>query len=140
MDLRVGAYAIVLDEAGRQLLAHWNEGGRTGWTLPGGGIDPGESPAAAVVREVLEETGFEVQAGDLLGIDSIVIPASERLGDRDRPLHALRVIYRARIVGGALRDEIGGTTDTADWFTPGAVEELDRVSLVDVGRRLAGLR
>ena len=37
------------------------------WHLPGGGVEPGESPAAAAVREVREELGLDVEAGRLLG-------------------------------------------------------------------------
>lgn len=37
------------------------------WVLPGGGIDPGEAPESAVVREILEETGFTVKVGRLVG-------------------------------------------------------------------------
>lgn len=37
------------------------------WVLPGGGIDPGESPATAIVREILEETGFHVKVSRLVG-------------------------------------------------------------------------
>lgn len=138
MDVRVAAYAVVVDQRG-MLLAHWNEAGRAGWTLPGGGIDPGEDPADAVVREVAEETGYEAVVEQLLGIDSRVVPAERRLHRRDVPLHALRVVYRARVVGGELRHELGGTTDEAAWFALAAVDALDRVELVDVGRRLAAL-
>lgn len=138
MDTRVAAYAVVLDERGL-LLAHWNEAGRSGWTLPGGGIDPGEDPADAVVREVEEETGHHAVVEQLLGIDSVVVPAERRLRATDRPLHALRIVYRARVVGGQLRDEVGGTTDRAAWFPLTEVAALGRVGLVDVGLRLAGL-
>lgn len=146
VDTRIAAYAVVVerrtDEHGageRMLLAHWNEGGRSGWTLPGGGIDPGEDPADAAVREVLEETGYDAALDGLLGIDSLVIHPEDRLRTDRGPLHALRVVYRAHVVGGDLRDEVGGTTDTAAWFPLDAVDALDRVDLVDVGRRLAGL-
>ena len=44
MDIRIAAYGVILDED-RILLAHWREHGHSGWTLPGGGIDPGEDPA-----------------------------------------------------------------------------------------------
>lgn len=37
------------------------------WVLPGGGIDPGESSEEAIVREILEETGFTVKADRLVG-------------------------------------------------------------------------
>src|SRR5689334_3384007 len=38
------------------------------WTTPGGGVDPGETPADAVAREVWEETGFEVEPVRILGV------------------------------------------------------------------------
>jgi 8-oxo-dGTP pyrophosphatase MutT (NUDIX family) len=37
------------------------------WVLPGGGIDPGETPEEAVIREILEETGFTVKMKRLVG-------------------------------------------------------------------------
>jgi ADP-ribose pyrophosphatase YjhB (NUDIX family) len=55
----VTASAVVFDHAGRVLLV-WHLGYRQ-WCIPGGHVDPGELPADAAAREVLEETGIEVQ-------------------------------------------------------------------------------
>ncbi|GAA1180105.1 NUDIX domain-containing protein [Nesterenkonia xinjiangensis] len=141
MDLRVGVYAVITDDEGRMLLPHWrDEGIGTGWTLPGGGMEPGEHPADTAVREVLEETGYDVELDDLLGVDSVVIPGNRRKAEHHgTPLQALRIIYRARITGGSLRVEQGGSTDDVAWFRPEEIDRLDRVSLVDVARRQAGL-
>lgn len=137
MDIRVAAYAVVVDQ-GRLLLAHWSEGGRTGWSMPGGGIDPGEDPADAAVREVREETGYDVVLDELLGLDSLVVPGAARVVPGP-DLHALRVLYRAHVVGGELTHEVDGSTDEAAWVPLDSVDDLDRVDLVDVARRLAGL-
>ena len=56
--------ARVLDPAGRVALVKngWSEG----WTLPGGGVEPGETPAEATAREVREETALAATVGDRL--------------------------------------------------------------------------
>lgn len=139
MDMRVAAYAVITDEDDRILLAHWNEGRHSAWTLPGGGLDPGEDPEHAARREIREETGYRAAVGQLLGIHSRVIPAGQRIAESDEALHTLRIVYRARITGGMLRDELDGSTDEARWFRPDEVRTLKRVKLVDIGLRMAGL-
>lgn len=143
MDTRIAAYAVITDAEGKMLLPHWQEQGfGSGWTLPGGGIDPGEDPADAAVREVFEESGYHVELDELLGVDNLVIPGEKRNPSSGRegiPLQNLRIIYRARVTGGQLQVEADGSTDDVAWFTPSEVERLERVSLVDVARRMAGL-
>ena len=137
MDIRVAAYAVIADGT-RVLLAHWNEHGRNGWTLPGGGLEPGEDPVDAAVREVREETGYDAELDGLIGVHSHLIPEDQRspgLG----PLQALWIVYRAHTVGGSLMNEAEGSTDEARWFDLGEIATLRKVSLVDVGLRFAGL-
>jgi 8-oxo-dGTP pyrophosphatase MutT (NUDIX family) len=62
-----GAFAIVRDDSGRVL---WIQRRDTGWWgLPGGVIEFGETPAEAVVRETLEESGFTVEVLRLAAVD-----------------------------------------------------------------------
>ncbi|MFJ6651760.1 NUDIX hydrolase [Microbacterium sp. NPDC091313] len=140
MDIRVAAYAVITDDDGRLLLAHWSEGRHAAWTLPGGRLEAGEDPERAARREIREETGYRAALDGLLGIHSRVIPAGDRLtDDAVGPLHTLRIVYRAHTTGGRLRNEVGGSTDQAAWFTRGQVRSLARVKLVDIGLRMAGL-
>jgi len=135
MDLRVAAYAVVLDNDGRLLLTHLSAPGDDRWTLPGGGIDPGEDPRDAAVREVLEETGLRVELDGLLGVDSIVIPASDRPpGYPD--VQGIRIVYSAHVTGGELRDEVDGSTDAAAWLDAIALEEIGLVELVETARAM----
>jgi 8-oxo-dGTP diphosphatase len=140
MDIRVAAYAVITDDDDRVLLAHWNEGRHAAWTLPGGGLEAGEDPERAVRREVREETGYRIALDGLLGIHSRVIPTADRIADDAiGPLHALRIVYRAHTTGGRLRNEVGGSTDRAEWFPLAQARRLQRVKLVDIAFRMAGI-
>jgi 8-oxo-dGTP diphosphatase len=135
-DSRLAAYAVMVDERDRVLLALWNELAEPLWTLPGGGVELNETVVAGVVREVREETGYDVELGRLLGVDTVVVTPEERTVDRDRWFRGIRVVYEAIVIGGRLRDEVDGTTDEARWIPLADVPNLARVELVDVGLRL----
>ncbi len=137
MDMRVAAYVVITDDEGRMLLARFNTGSFVKWTLPGGGIDPGEDPADAARREVEEETGYTVELDELIGIHSFVIPGAERIVPEERSVHALRIVYRGHVTGGELRFETHGSTDMAEWFRPAQIAALDRVELVNIARDMA---
>ncbi|WP_232295025.1 NUDIX hydrolase [Parafrankia sp. EUN1f] len=127
---RIAAYVVCVQDE-RLLLV------RTGpsvaadaarWTLPGGGLEHGETPEAGAVREVEEETGLDVEITGLLGVDSI----REFWADRNTDFHGLRILYSGHVVGGELRSEVGGTTDLAAWIPLADVAGLYRLSLVDI--------
>lgn len=60
---------MVFDDAGRILCVRMNYANRN-WTTPGGRVEEGESPVAALKRETLEESGYEIEVGDLIGVYS----------------------------------------------------------------------
>lgn len=138
MDLRVAAYAVV-ERRGKILLTHWRRGHLHGWTLPGGGLESGEDPRDAVVREVMEETGLEARVGKLLGVDSRVMVREEAPEGREPELHTIRIVYRASVKDGPLRHEIGGSSDEARWVPIREVRSLRTLSLVQTGMRMAGI-
>jgi ADP-ribose pyrophosphatase YjhB (NUDIX family) len=106
------------------------------WTLPGGGLDFGEDPADGARREVEEETGLRVRLRELLGIRSEVLgPDATTRGD---DLHNLQVVYRADVEGGELRDEVGNSTDHAEWIPFDRLDAIGLVDLVRWARDLAG--
>ena len=62
VDGTAGGAAILLTRRGSRLSAHSNQ-----WALPGGRVDPGESPMEAAMREIQEEVGLHLDEADLLG-------------------------------------------------------------------------
>ena len=114
---RVAAYAIVRDDD-RVLMTQLAEATPApgAWTLPGGGIDPGESPLAAVLREVHEETAHDLVAPRLVHVDSwrfTGMAPSGRLED----FHGIGIIYAAAV--SQVREprvlDVGGSTAAAAW-------------------------
>lgn len=134
---RIAAYALCVDDTDRILLTRLapSEIKPGQWTLPGGGIDFGESPAEAVLRELTEETGLTGEIVSLADVQSWVRrgPAAGGIGD---DLQAIQIIYRARVTGGKLRDEVDGSTDAAAWFTRAELAEIPIVELVEAGLRV----
>lgn len=128
---RVSAYAVCA-EHGRILLARIAPGYTDAfdgwWTLPGGGTDHGEHPRDAAIRELREETGLVGEVVELLDVDSWRKVLRGRDGV-ETDYHGVRILYRCRVVGGELRNEVGGSTDECRWFS---AEELPRETLGDI--------
>jgi ADP-ribose pyrophosphatase YjhB (NUDIX family) len=126
---RVAAYALCVDETGRVLLCRIAPSVVAGevWTLPGGGLEFGESPQSAVLRELAEEAGYRGTIVDLADVADRVLTDPATAGR----LHAIRILYRVQVTGGELRDEVDGSTDTCGWFT---LEEARRLNLGELAR------
>jgi ADP-ribose pyrophosphatase YjhB (NUDIX family) len=120
-EQRVAAYGLAAagDEV---LLTRLGRGVHRGlWTLPGGGLDFGERPADAVVRETREETGLDVRVVELLDVDAERLEF-ERGGQRI-DAHPIRILYRLEVVGGELASsEVDGSTAAAGWWGKDAVD------------------
>jgi 8-oxo-dGTP diphosphatase len=108
---------LVLDHGRILLVLRGQEPAKGTWSVPGGRVEAGESDAEAVVREVLEETGVRVVAGDLAGTV-----------ERDAPNGDVYVIrdYVCRPAAGADVSAVHGGDDADDaaWFTPDEVRGL----------------
>jgi ADP-ribose pyrophosphatase YjhB (NUDIX family) len=93
------ASAIVLDEAGRILLHKRTD--NEYWSIPGGAMEPGETIAETIVREVREETGIEASVEKLLGVYSN--PRHVSVYDDGEVRQQFSVCFLCHAVGGELR-------------------------------------
>jgi ADP-ribose pyrophosphatase YjhB (NUDIX family) len=136
---RIASYALCIEDE-RILLCRiapgpWSAVGS--WTLPGGGLEFGEPPRTGALRELTEETGLE---GSIIALADVLDWASHWVDPADgveEAFHAIQVVYRVHVTGGELRDEIGGSTDVARWFTRAEAETLPLVDLARAGLSLA---
>ncbi|MFM8321446.1 MAG: NUDIX hydrolase [Chloroflexota bacterium] len=100
-DPKVAAAALIEQDGQVLLVRRANDPQRGLWTFPAGFVDAGEDPAAAVVRECLEETGLQVRVSGLID----VLPGLEHA----RGAHIL-IAYCAEVIGGTLAaaDDVDG--------------------------------
>jgi 8-oxo-dGTP diphosphatase len=137
---RVAAYALCTD--GDAVLLSRIAPGATAasdgmWTLPGGGVDFGEHPRDTALRELAEETGLVGEIVELAGVDSWAGHFVHPDDGVPTEFHAIRIIYRARITGGELRVEVGGSSDACAWVRRDDLASLALVELAEVGIGLA---
>ena len=120
---RVAAYGLARD-GDRVLLTRLGRSMHKGlWTLPGGGLDYGERPVDAVVRELHEETGLDVRVDELLDADAELY--RDTRPDRRYEVHAVRFLYRLTVLGGTLGVvEIDGSTDAVQWWPEDGLPRL----------------
>lgn len=116
--------AAVFDQAGQVLLVRERVDGA--WALPGGWADVGESLAEGAVREVREESGYDVVIDRLLGLYE-----RERWGHPPLPFFTLKAVLAAHVVGGA--PATSSETDEVGWFPRDALPPLS------LGRNSAAL-
>ena len=85
----IGSFAVIFDEKGRVLLSHRRD--LDVWNLPGGGLERGELPPEAAVRETLEETGLKIKIKRLVGV----------YGKPHR--NELVFVFAAKVIGGKIK-------------------------------------
>lgn len=99
------------------MLARHAAGDRRYHLLPGGGVDRGETLEAALVREVLEETGLEVAVGDPVLLSDTIAPDGAR--------HVINITFRCEVTGGALGTPRDPRVEAVDVVEADRLGELD---------------
>ncbi len=109
-DPKVSTVCIVARNGEVLFICRGNEPGYGLWSLPGGYVDRGEVVEEAAAREVLEETGLQVEVGTLLGVFS----------EPGRPV--ILVVYEAEERGGILA--AGSEALDLGFFSPDALPPI----------------
>jgi ADP-ribose pyrophosphatase YjhB (NUDIX family) len=125
---RVATYAVILREVGDEVEVLLSRLAprivrHELWTLPGGGLEHGESPREGLVREIWEETGLHAQVGERPDVLSQHRPEAEFEG-QVTDFHALRIVHDAWVPRDAPEPrvvEVDGSTVDARWHSLEAV-------------------
>ncbi len=98
--MRVRVTGIVIEDGRLLLLNQDTPGTGRSWSLPGGKLEDGETLAEALIREMKEETGLDVEPGPLLYVCDHV------------PAGVVHMTFEARRTGGAIGDIAAGADTT----------------------------
>lgn len=126
---RPAAYGIVIED-GKLLLSRQF---KTKFNLPGGGVDLGENLEAAVIREVKEETGIDVEVGKLAGIKTSIFFDSHSSG---KAFHSILLYYVCKKAGGELStdgfdDDEKTYAEMAEWVPIDTLDSIDIAGTAD---------
>jgi ADP-ribose pyrophosphatase YjhB (NUDIX family) len=113
---RTATAAVIFDPQGRILLQRRSDNGN--WALPGGTMETGETADECVVREVQEETGYEVKVLRVIGVYSDPKHTTITYPDGNTVAY-VSILFECVVTGGApaLSDE----STAVDWFSPDAL-------------------
>jgi len=132
----VGIGAIIIADSRILLVKRAKPPLEGEWSIPGGMLELGETVRAAAVREAKEETGLDVEPGELLGVFDRVLRDTEGRVQ----YHYVLIDFLCRPTGGELC--AGGDASDARWFTAEEVARLpmmkDTVEVIGLGLSCAG--
>ncbi|AXK85730.1 MULTISPECIES: NUDIX hydrolase [Nocardia] len=117
-SLKVAVSAFVQDKAGRILMIHRTD--NNFFSLPGGGMEVGETVAGAVIREVAEETGIDVHPTDVIGIFSD--PGHVIAYDDGEVRQEFSICFAAEPIGGTAR--ASSESKAVEWVAPDELGDL----------------
>ena len=117
-SLVVGSSAVVTDSEGRILLQRRSDSGN--WALPSGAMDIGETFAQSAIREVQEETGFDVRIDRIIGIYSD--PAHVFAYDDGEVRQEFSICLAGTIVGGTL--QVSSESTAVEFFPVAVLPDL----------------
>jgi 8-oxo-dGTP diphosphatase len=128
LQWRPSAYGVVIKDGSILLSKQFGK-----YDLPGGGIDLGELPKDAVIREVKEETGLDVKNPKLLGIENSFFQA---IHGEKKAYQSLMMYYVCEYVGGLLSTEgfdeyEKDYAELAEWIPLSSIDTLQLASTID---------
>lgn len=125
----VGVGAVVVHEGRVVIVQRGTEPLKGQWSVPGGALEVGETLRQCAIREALEETGLQIEAGEVLEVfDAIYLEPDGRIR-----YHYVLIDFACRLVGGELK--AGGDALKAKWVT---LNELDDYQVAETAKKVIG--
>ena len=112
----VGVGVVVVDDGQLLLVQRGRNPGKGLWAVPGGKVRPGEEMRTAARREVLEETGLDVEVGEVVWVGEVI----------EDGYHIVLIDFAGTVVGGTI--QAGDDAADARWVPVGEAADLPLTS------------
>ncbi|MCL1694843.1 MULTISPECIES: NUDIX domain-containing protein [unclassified Lysinibacillus] len=113
---KVGVGAVILDEANKVLLVLRKKAPEAGcWSLPGGKVDYMETIENAIMREIKEELGVEIEITQLVCVTNHIIQSED--------VHYVAPTFTARITNGEVQNREPHALEDVQWFSINEIPE-----------------
>jgi len=122
----VGVGALIIKDNKVLLVKRANEPNKGKWSIPGGVVKLGESLIDALKREIIEETGLEINVLDVACVSEEIVKDYESI-----KFHYVIIDFFAEVVGGELK--VGSDAEEARWVS---FDELDDLEIVEFVKKL----
>jgi len=120
-------YVLLFDDKCEKVLMVKNIGNSSSYyTLPGGAVEEGETLEEAAIREVKEETGFDVEIDHIFSVSEVLF--------EDKGHHVVFFIFRGRIIGGEVNISMPEEIEKVTWMDSFKAEEY--IHIANAGKGL----
>lgn len=114
-------YVLLFDEQGENVLMVKNKGENSSYyTLPGGAVEPGETLEEGAIREVKEETGFDVEINGVFSVSEAFF--------EDRGHHVIFFTFRGKIIGGEMNISMPDEIEEITWMDSQKAEDFIHIT------------
>ncbi|WP_313798568.1 NUDIX hydrolase [Cytobacillus sp.] len=114
-------YVLLFDEQSENVLMVKNKGENSSYyTLPGGAVEPGETLEEGAIREVKEETGFDVEINGVFSVSEAFF--------EDRGHHVIFFTFRGKIIGGEMSISMPDEIEEITWMDSQKAEDFIHVT------------
>jgi len=127
LSFRPSVYGVIINEGKILLSRQWD-----GYDFPGGKIELGETIEEALIREVKEETGLEVNVGKIVACENSFF----KLAKDGKPVQSILIYYLCSVTGGKISNDYLSENEknyanTAEWMELSQIEKIKFYNSID---------
>lgn len=136
LTFRPSVYGVIIKKGKILLSKQWD-----GYDLPGGAIELGETIEEALIREVKEETGVDVEVGKIISCENSFF----KLPGNGKPVHSILIYYQCNLLGGEISTDFFSKDEKkyagkAEWIEVTKIKKIKFYNSIDSVKIIKGVK